>query len=153
MSLKHSSYLSRTFEIARSAASKGNHPFGALLVLDSQIAIEAENSVVETKDQTRHAELCLVSEACRIYPPEVLARATLYSSTEPCAMCSGAIFWSGIRHIVFGCSALRLGQVAGGSFTSNCRDILSTALDPVCIEGPYLEEEAVNVHLDYGWRT
>ena len=46
-------------------------------------------------------------EAGRQFGADDLARSTLYSSTEPCAMCTGAIYAAGIPTIVFGCSPRR----------------------------------------------
>ena len=71
----------------------------------------------------------------------------LYTSTEPCAMCAGAIYWGGIQKIVFGCSVERYITIAGKSLDILCLDVLaSTNID---IIGPILEEEAVKVHNDY----
>lgn len=145
-------FLSKTFELARSAAVKGNHPFGAILVLDSRVVLEAENTVVESGDRTQHAELSLVSRASRIFSAAELARMTLYTSTEPCAMCAGAIYWVGVRHVVFGCSARRLGAIAGETLAVACREVLSGSKELVRIEGPLFENEAALIHQLY-WVT
>lgn len=57
------------------------------------------------RDPTQHAELALVARAARSLPPGTLARATLVTSTAPCPMCSGAIYWAGVPRVVFGCPA------------------------------------------------
>jgi tRNA(Arg) A34 adenosine deaminase TadA len=44
-----------------------------------------------------------VRESGKVLAPEVLETATLYTSTEPCVMCSGAICWAGIGRVVYGC--------------------------------------------------
>ena len=81
---------------------RGNHPFGAVLAdEDGEVLLEAENTVVSTGDVTGHAETNLVRTASSTLPLEVLARATVYSSTEPCAMCAGAIYWSGVGRLVY----------------------------------------------------
>jgi tRNA(Arg) A34 adenosine deaminase TadA len=149
MSAKTNQYVAETYELARSATAKGNHPFGALLVLDSKIILEAENAVIVSGDSTQHAELRLISEACRLYSRAELSRATLYSSTEPCAMCAGAIYWAGIRHVVFGCSAKRLGDIAGSGLALACREVLRNAHEPVVVEGPILEELGALIHQTY----
>ena len=90
--------------IAVSSRSRahGNHPFGAVLADDDgAVLLEAENTVVTTGDVTGHAETNLIRSANRTLPREVLARATVYSSTEPCAMCAGAIYWSGVGRLVY----------------------------------------------------
>lgn len=87
-----------SIEIARRARNNGNHPFGALLVDENgQIAIEAENTVVTAKDCTGHAETNLMRKASSKYDNAFLAKCTIYTSTEPCPMCAGAIFWGNVR--------------------------------------------------------
>ena len=128
---------------------KGNHPFGALLVLRDKMVLEARNSVVTEKDVTRHAELNLISKASRKYPPSVLKKAVLFSSTEPCAMCAGAIYWAGIRHVVFGCSAKTLAEYAGGSLTMPCEGIFFHGREKTFVEGPILESESRLLHENF----
>ena len=76
--------------LAASAREHGNHPFGALLADENgNILLTAENTVNTASDATGHAETNLVRLASQKFPPEVLAKTTLYTSTEPCPMCSG----------------------------------------------------------------
>ena len=56
----------------------------------------------EGGDRTAHAERLLASRAARAYDLKFLARCTLYTSAEPCAMCAGAIYWAGIGRVVYG---------------------------------------------------
>ena len=134
------------FELAAVARSKGNHPFGALLALDGRVLLTAENSVNSDHDLTRHAELNLVSEAARRLDPAILSAAALYTSTEPCAMCAGAIYWAGIRTVVFGCAAETLGEMAGANFVVPCRHLFGFGSSDVEVIGPVLAEEAAAVH-------
>ncbi len=146
MQRKHEIFIRKTYALARSAVEKGNHPFGALLVVDGEIILTAENTVNTAHDPTRHAELNLVSRAARQFAAEMLARSTLYTSTEPCAMCTGAIFWTGIPAIVFGCAAETLGQIAGGSLVVPSREILGRGQRPTKVTGPILEAEGAEIH-------
>ena len=102
-------HLLRAIELARRSREKGNHPFGSLLVDTSgEVVLEAENTVVTGHDVTGHAELNLVRAASMEFEVEALGRSTLYTSTEPCAMCSGAIYWSGIGRVVYALSSEQL---------------------------------------------
>ena len=78
-----------------------------------------------------------------------LERATLYTSTEPCVMCCGAIYWSRIPRVVFGCSAVELGVVAGGSLVMPSRQVFASGTRRVEVVGPVLETEALAVHRAY----
>src|ERR1700682_6127612 len=98
-------FLRRSFDVARRALTHGNHPFGAVLVdQDRNVLIEAENGYMPAHDGTAHAERLLATQACTTLSPDVLGKATLYSSAEPCAMCAGAIYWAGIGRLVYGLS-------------------------------------------------
>ncbi len=146
VNVDHEELIRECIELAWQAREKGNHPFGALLVVDSRVVLRAENTVNSERDVTGHAELNLVSRATRDLAVQDLARATLYTSTEPCAMCAGAIYWSGIRVVVYGCSAERLGQMAGASFVIPCREIFNRGSEAVAVIGPMLGEESARVH-------
>ena len=76
----------------------------------------------------------------------MLSKAVLYISTEPCVMCSGAIYWAGINKVVFGCSAIALSKIAGGDFLIPCREVFSRGDRKIEVVGPALEEEAKKVH-------
>ncbi len=150
----HEAFIRQAIEIAASARKNGNHPFGALLVDDSsRLMVSAENTIFTRHDPTRHAELNLVQLACESFSSEALSKATLYTSTEPCVMCCGAIHWAGIPSVVYGCSAKTLGDmVKSDDFLFPCRDTFKRTKQPsVNVIGPVLETEAVVVHRGY-WK-
>jgi tRNA(Arg) A34 adenosine deaminase TadA len=148
--------LRASFEIARKARAKGNHPFGALLVDEQgQVLLEAENTVVTTSDCTGHAEINLIRKASERYDRQFLATCTVYTSTEPCPMCAGAIFWSNVRRVVFGLSEQRLYEMIGSESDEvlllPCHEVFAKGRKPIEVIGPMLEEEALQVHLDF-WK-
>ncbi|MCB8942607.1 MAG: nucleoside deaminase [Ardenticatenaceae bacterium] len=146
---QHEIFIKQAYQLAREAVAHGNHPFGALLVKDGAVILTAENSIYTDHDVTRHAELNLVSAAAQRFEAETLAQCTLYTSTEPCAMCTGAIYWAGIAMVVFGCSAAALGEIAGGSLAMPCAEILARGKRPTAVIGPILEAEGVQIHQQY----
>jgi tRNA(Arg) A34 adenosine deaminase TadA len=145
-------YVRRAIELARQARERGNHPFGAVLVADARVVLEAENTVVTQNNPTHHAEMNLVQSAWRTLPAEVIRRSTLYTSTEPCPMCTGAIFWSGIRRVVFSFPALDLGTMTDDRFCGPCRLLLDRAEQKTEIVGPILPDEGRQVHVGF-WTT
>ena len=147
----HEAFIKKTYQLAQSAQAKGNHPFGALLTVDGKIVLTAENTVITDHDVTRHAELNLVSKATQVLDPATLGRSILYTSTEPCAMCAGAIFWAGISKIVYGCSAVTLGEIAGGAFVVPFRELLkySRREREISVIGPILEDQGAAIHRDF----
>ena len=144
--LNNKTFIREAIKLATQARQHGNHPFGALLVHDGNVILIAENTVNTDRDQTRHAELNLVSMAARQFDAEILSNTILYTSTEPCAMCAGAIYWTGIRTVVYGCSAELLGAIAEGGLVIPCREIFARGTEVIEVIGPILEDEAQKVH-------
>ena len=142
-------FIRQAIELARQARGNGNHPFGALLAIDNQVVLTAENTINTDNNPTCHAETNLVQKAIRELTPEQLAKATLYTSTEPCAMCSGTIYWAGIRKLVYGLANKELDKLAGEHLPISCREILDRASDKVEIIGPVLTDDALAVHAGF----
>jgi tRNA(Arg) A34 adenosine deaminase TadA len=145
-------FLRRSFEIARRAMTHGNHPFGAVLVDRSgNVLLEAENGYMPSHDGTAHAERLLATQACTTLDADTLRGATIYSSAEPCAMCSGAIYWAGIGRLVYGLSEHRLRAFTGNhpenpTLNLPCREVFASGQRPTEVVGPQLEDEAAVLH-------
>jgi tRNA(Arg) A34 adenosine deaminase TadA len=151
-------HLRRCIELAGEARAAGQHPFAALVVDDTgQVLVEARNeSRPPDGDATRHAELVAASRAARNFSLERLARATLYSSAEPCCMCAGAIYWANIRRIVYALSEVRLLKLTGANeenatLSLPCREVFARGQRAVEIVGPLLEDESAKPHEGF-WR-
>ncbi len=142
----HFPFIDRCIELAFAARDKGNHPFGALLVYEDKILLEAENQVNSLNDPTEHAELRLIKNAFAQIDPSIIKKCTLYTSTEPCAMCSGAIYWSGINKLVFGISASNLGSLTDGSLVIACEEIFQKGKRKIGVVGPIKPKECERVH-------
>ena len=146
----HQPFLREAIALSKSALDHGGEPFGAVLVKDGKVILRAENNVFSGRDMTNHAELNLIKLATSQYDAAFLGDCTLYSSTEPCAMCTGAIYWSGVGRLVYACSEGRLGEIAGIGLDVPCRSILDTGSRKVPVIGPTdLEEAAAEVHQSF----
>ena len=145
-------YLLAAIELAQQARDNGNHPFGALLVdADGNVVVESENTVVTGRDCTGHAETNVMRVASERFDSELLQGCTLYTSTEPCPMCAGAIFWGNVRRVVFALSEEELRSIAGGNpenalLLIPCREVFARGDHEVEVSGPYLQEQARRVH-------
>jgi tRNA(Arg) A34 adenosine deaminase TadA len=95
------SFLLRAIEIASEGILSGSGPFGAVIVKDGKILSEASNRVVLNNDPTAHAEVLAIRQASSFLQNYDLKGCTLYTSCEPCPMCLGAIYWSGIQKVVY----------------------------------------------------
>ncbi len=148
-------HLKTAISAAWRAREHGDHPFGAVLVDENnQVVLQAENTVNTERDATGHAETNLVRLATQHFSPEQLMRCTLYTSTEPCAMCAGAIYWSQIGSVVYALSEIDLYAIIGPSpehLLLPCREVFAHSQRPVEVRGPVptLDLEARAVHENF----
>jgi len=145
----HAFFIEFCYQLAEASVKAGNHPFGAILVVGDEVILSSQNQVNSSGDNTQHAELELMRSAAKSLSKTDIQRATLYTSTEPCAMCAGAIYWSGIPHVVYGCSAVGLGQLTGGSLVIPCREVLLKGRREVQVTGPVLESAGLKIHQSF----
>ncbi|WP_051310480.1 nucleoside deaminase [Bradyrhizobium sp. Cp5.3] len=101
--------MERCLEVARLGAKTGELPFGALIVYRGQVIAEATNRVSSESDMTRHAELVALSAAQKVLKRKRLQDCTLYSTVEPCPMCSFASREARIGRVVFAISSPVMG--------------------------------------------
>lgn len=144
--------LRHAFSVAKRAHSQGNHPFGAVLAgPDGAVLMEQENAYNPTLDMTGHAERVLMTRASQQYRPAFLSECTMYTSAEPCAMCAGAAYWSGIGRVVYGLSESQLKDITGNhpenpTLDLPCRTVFDAGQRKIEVVGPILCEEATALH-------
>lgn len=101
--------LRRAIELAATARASGNPPFGSLLAsAEGKVLVEEWNTSLTDQDVTAHPELKLARWAARELSPETAALTTMYTSCQPCGMCTGAIERSGLGRVVFALSTQQL---------------------------------------------
>ena len=95
-------FLNEAIRLSREYLVDGaGGPFGAVIVREGKIIAEGKNEVLSGNDPTAHAEIQAIRNACRHLGSFNLEGCEIYSSCEPCPMCLGAIYWSGIKKVVF----------------------------------------------------
>lgn len=148
--------LRQSIRLSEESRERGRHPFAAL-VADAQgrvIASAGNNSMPPEGDPTQHAELVAAALAARQLSPEELADCTLYTSAEPCCMCSGAIYWTGIGRVVYALSEHSLLGLTGAhpenpTFSLPCREVFARGQRVIDVHGPMLEDEAATAHAGF----
>ncbi len=144
-------FLRRAIQLAKEAREKGQEPFGAVLVKKNEIVAEGGNQIYTLSDPTAHAENALIRDYCQKHKIMNLEGHVLYCSTEPCMLCSGAVFWARISKIVFSLSQEMLHKISGGSTKTDCRTLLKP--HPwIEIVGPALSEEGLKVFEGYQFK-
>jgi tRNA(Arg) A34 adenosine deaminase TadA len=151
-------FLRYALQLAVRAKEAGRHPFGAIVVdEDGNILAEAgNNSMPPDGDPTQHAERLAAASAAGKISPQVLAKSTLYTNAEPCAMCAGAIYWCNIGRVVYAMSEQRLLELTGDhpenpTLSLPCRNVFASGQRVVEVIGPVaaVEREAAEPHIGF----
>ena len=96
-------FMQRAFDLAiKTREHGGNEAIGSVIVLDGKIIATGANEVETRCDPTAHAEIVAIRAAAQALGSPELNGATLYSTLQPCGMCTMASIWSKIGRIVYG---------------------------------------------------
>ena len=150
--LKH---LRTANEVAKEAMASGPHPFGAVLVApDGETVLMKQGNL----GGLSHAETELSRRASVQYDPGYLWNCTLVTTFEPCAMCSGNIYWANIGNMAYGAPETTLKNLTGASKSNPTmnlpsRTVFAAGQKPIRVAGPFpeLEDELVAPHRDF-WK-
>lgn len=150
--LDHEALLRRAIDESRKAREAGNHPFACILVgPEGEVLMTQHNAFMPDHDMTGHAERVLMTRASTTYPISFLRECTIYTSAEPCAMCAGAIYWTGLKRVVYGLTEKDLKKITGDhpenpTLDLPCEVVFAAGQRQVEVIGPLLEAEAAAVH-------
>jgi tRNA(Arg) A34 adenosine deaminase TadA len=114
MSIDHAPFMRLAIEQARAGISKGQSPFGAIVVRGGSVVGVGHNEVWHRTDPTAHAEVVCIQNTARALRTIDLAGCTMYTTTEPCPMCASAIHWSKLDAVYFGA---RIADAEGAGFS------------------------------------
>ena len=109
-------YMRMALAEAGKAARAGEIPVGAVIVCKGRVVGRGHNLTEALNDVTAHAEMQAITAACATLGGKYLQDCTLYVTVEPCLMCAGAIGWSQVGRIVFGCTDPKRGY---STYTAN----------------------------------
>ena len=148
-------HLRRANEVAKRAKQFGHHPFGCILVAPDNETVLMEQGNVDT---VNHAESTLARGASTNFSPEYLWGCTLYTTFEPCVMCTGTLYWANVGRVVYGAAERRLLELTGSSEQNPtldvpCRYVFDHSQKNVKVWGPVpeLEAELVDPHRGF-WK-
>ncbi len=97
-------FMREAIQVALESAHDGGGPFGAVVVKDGEVIARAANRVTCDNDPTAHAEILAIRDACRVLDDFQLSDCEIYASSEPCTMCSSAIYWARLERIYYAAS-------------------------------------------------
>lgn len=160
LTLRDVELLQQVLDLAVISKEQGRHPFAAIVANASGgiVAQAGNNSLPPEGDPTQHAERVAAAEAARKLPPNELAKCTLYTNAEPCAMCAGAIYWCNIGRVVYAMSEEQLLALTGShpenpTFSLPCREVFSHGQRNIVVIGPVaqFEQQAAQAHMGF-WK-
>ena len=140
--------------VAREAAAHGHHAFGSVLVGPDDRILMRQGNI----DVVRHAEVELYRRAAVAYSPIFLWSCTFVTTFEPCAMCTGSLYWANIGRLVYGAAeetllALTGDRAANPTMNLPSRTVLGSGQKTIEVHGPFpeLQAELIAPHRDF-WR-
>jgi len=142
-------FILRTYQLARTASENGNRPFAAILVHKSAVLAEFQSSSTTTGDITQHDVTGLISQFSPELDRSIWQESVIYTSTEPCVMCCGAIYWSGVSRVVYGVTARKLESFLPNYRGISSREIFEKINNEIVVVGPVLEAKGLEIHQQY----
>ena len=137
---KDEMYMRKALTEAQQAFDEGEIPIGAIIVCQDHIIARAHNLTETLCDVTAHAEMQAITAAANELGGKYLTDCTLYVTVEPCTMCAGALGWSQISRVVYGCRDEKRGY----------SDYAPRALHPKCtVTSGILEDECRQLMQDF----
>ncbi len=119
MAAQHEHFMAMAIEEAKAGAAAGEQPFGAVVVLNGEVVCRSRSLKVSTSDTTAHSETLAIKYATQKLKRRFIPEAVFYSTCEPCPMCMGAVFNSGIKTLVLGARNADLARMAKLAFNFN----------------------------------
>jgi tRNA(adenine34) deaminase len=102
-------FMREALKEAELAYKQNEVPIGAVLVCNGEIVARNHNRKEATNDATTHAELLCIQEASKILGTWHLGECELFTTVEPCAMCSGAIINARIPKVTYAAPGIKFG--------------------------------------------
>ena len=142
-------FMKQAIDLSAAAVAHGNEPFGAVLVKDGKVVYTNENQIYTRHDPSFHGEMGLLRRFFEETGITDLSSYTMYSSCEPCFMCSGAMVWARLGRLVYAASNIDLERILGNE-GCNCSGIVfaNSFWKPEVTTG-VLRDEALAILTDY----
>jgi len=138
-------------EALRVASAKGSDPalspIGCVIVLDGRVLAAERNHVAEHHDAVAHAEIEAIRAAGASFENGEIRGATLYTTLQPCGMCTMASIWSKVSRIVYGAGREDVHKMYFEARQVDTLDFVAKAYrDDLSIEGGVLREDCARLY-------
>jgi len=145
-------FMARAHELSQLASIRGDNPIGAVLVKDGKIICEFGNTIQTDSDPTMHGETGLIHYASHVLEKSLWEGATLYTSLEPCIMCTGSIHWAGIKTVVYGGSTRQPDGRPWGPERLRCHEVYQRHGWNITVRGPLMDADYLKVRAEHNAR-
>jgi guanine deaminase len=136
-------------EARKNLKDRSGGPFGSCIVRNGKILAVERNTVLGCKDATCHAEINAIRKACAKLKDNSLSGCVIYSTTEPCPMCFGAIHWAKIDAVYFGTRIKDVKKLGFDELKISCRKMKRFGASKVKIVSGFLAEECFKLLEDW----
>jgi tRNA(adenine34) deaminase len=133
--------------LALAEATKGDAPYGAVIVKDNQVIAVAHNTVKRDKDPSAHAEINAIRQSTALLKTSVLEDCTIYTTVEPCPMCATACVWAGIAEIVYGASIADLIAINQSQINITCEEVIAKSFTNIKVVKGVLRDDCLKLFL------
>jgi len=147
-------FMKVAINVAKEAAAAGNYPIGSVVVRGDEVVASAFTSLHTSLDPTAHGEVLAIRGAAKALGTIRLEECELYSTLEPCPMCTTAALWARMSRVVFGASQADAIQHASANpnekFTWRqieipCDYIAARGNPPLAVRGGFMRDECVDL--------
>lgn len=149
MHKKDEKFMKLAIELSQKAVEHGNEPFGAVLAKDGNVVYTNENQIYTMHDPSFHGEAGLIRRFCAETGITDLSEYTMYSSCEPCFMCSGAMVWVRLGRLVYGASNIDLENILGNEGCNCSKIVFVNSFHKPEVTSGVLREESLSVLRQY----
>ncbi len=142
-------YMRRAIELAREGGrAPGGNQIGCVIVLNGKIIGEGHNEVDARHDPTAHAEIVSMRRAGKRLGTHEFRGATLYSTLQPCGMCSMASIWAKVGRIVYGAERHQVHDMYFEDRHMNAVDFIADAFKlDIQLQGGVLGDECAALYV------
>lgn len=143
----HEHYMKQAIMQSRLGARQGNGKTGCVIVKDGEVVASGHNEEMSTCDPTAHAEIITIRRLAQKLHTKDLSGCTLYSTLQPCGMCSVACLWAGIDTVVYGAKRGDVDELFFKELHLNTIDYIKDSKEKdVTVVGGVLEEECKSIY-------
>ena len=138
--------MKKALEEAQLSRSEGNHCYGAIVLLGQEIIGRAHDTAVTDNDPSLHAEVNAIRQAVKTTGDHNLCGAILFSTCEPCPMCSSLVAWANLTTIVYGASIEETARLGKARIRISAKEIAEKSPAMIEVIGGVLHEECLALY-------